>query len=204
MTGRKRRWLRRAFVSLVLFLAVCIAVFFALPRLLIAPMNAARSDVILHVAIDPHSKADDYVAHLYRQGMAGKIVCISSQVSWEVYPADYVREHVISLGAPAENVTTLHLPLVPCAGVAVPMIAEFVKARGWKSALLICQPEDSRYAGWMAGRIFEQAGIDLSVSYAPEDKEELMQAWWRTHWKVQRFVGKAMNIALDLFYSECR
>src|SRR5262249_59080623 len=114
--------------------AGCGALFFALPKLLIAPMNAVKSDVILHGSIDMHSTADEYVVDLYRQGMARKIVCLSSQGSWELYPGDYAREHLISLGVPAEDVLSLRLPTVPCGAVNIPMIAEFVKAPGWRSA----------------------------------------------------------------------
>jgi hypothetical protein len=182
----------------------CIALFFTLPKLLIAPVKVMPSDVILHTAIDPHSKADDYVMSLYRQGIGSKIVCISSQITWEVYPADYAREHLISLGARAEDVMSLHMPLAPCSALNVPIIVEFVKSRGWKRVLLIGPPEDSRYAARLAGKFFEREGIALAVSYAPEDGEEVTRAWWRTHWKVQRFTSEVMNIALDVFYSECR
>lgn len=204
-TGKSQRWwIRRAFVSLALFFAAGVVLFFALPGVLIAPAKTAQADVILHDAIDPHSSADDYVMSLYRQGIAAKIVCLSSQISWEEYPADYARQHLISLGARAEDVVSLHLPLAPCNALKIPTIVEFVKSQGWKRVLLIGRPEDSRYTAWLAGRFFEPEGIALTVSYAPEDKVELTRAWWRTHWKVQRLTGEAMNISLDVFYSECR
>lgn len=204
MIEEKKRWLRRVLIALGLSLAACVAVFFALPHLLIAPMETLKSDVILHGSISSHSKADEYIAGLYRQGVARKIVCVSAQVSRELYPADYAREHLISLGVPAEDVISMRLPIVPCAAVNLPTIVEFVKARGWKSALFITQPEDSRYAARLMRKYFGREGVALSVSYAPEDEEELTRNWWRTHWKVQRFVGDAMNVTLDLFYSECR
>ncbi|HKQ79213.1 MAG TPA: hypothetical protein VJ810_36295 [Blastocatellia bacterium] len=203
-TIRRRRWTRRALMTLGLSLAVCVALFFALPTLLIAPANATKSDVILHGAISPHSKADEYVADLYRMGIARKIVCVSSQVSWELYPGDYAREHLISLGVPSEDVISMRQPTVPCGAVNRPRVVEFVKANGWRSALIITHPEDSRYADRLNRRFFEREGIAVSVSYAPKDREELTQDWWRTHWKTQRMVGEVMSVTLDLFYSECR
>ncbi len=204
MTETKKKWLRRAFISFALFWAICVALFFALPQLLIAPMKTAQADVILHAAMDLHSKSDDYVVDLYRRGVAGKIICVSSQISWEVYPADFARERLISLGVPAQDVVSLHLPLAPCDAMKLPLIVDFVKSRGWKSVLWIGRPESSRYAGWLGRRFFEKEGLDVTASYAPGDRDELTQSWWRTHWKVQRFVGTAMNISLDLLYSECR
>jgi len=191
-------------ISLGLSLAVCVALFFALPKLLIAPANATKSDVILHSSISPHSAADEYVADLYRQGVARKIVCVSTQVSWELYPGDFAREHLISLGVPAEDVISMRLPTVPCPAVNLPRIVELVKANGWRSALWVTQPEDSRYAGRLTRRFFEREGVALAVSYAPKDREEVTQNWWTTHWKTQRMVGEVMSDTLDLFYSECR
>jgi hypothetical protein len=198
------KWLRRAVVSLALFLTACSLLLLALPKLMIAPMKTARAEVILHSAIAARSKADDYVMNLYRQGTVGKIVCLSSQVSWEIYPADYAREHLIALGAPAEDVMSLRLPITPCGALKLPVIADFVKSQGWKSVLWITNPEESRYLARRAAPLFEREGIALVVSYAPEDKEELTRGWLRTHWKAQRFAGDALNIALDFFYAECR
>jgi hypothetical protein len=203
----KRRWLRRALISSLVLLTACAALFFSAPKLLIAPAHTAhlaKSDVILHSAIGAHSKADEYVASLYHQGVARKIVCVSSQVSWETYPGDYVREHLISLGVRAEDVFSLRLPIAPCGAMNLPTIVGFVKERGWKSALLITHPENSRYAARMVHKYFGREGIATAVSYAPADRDALTDGWWRAHWKTQRFVGQAMSITFDLFYSECR
>jgi len=208
MMNPKKRWGKRwallALISLGLLAVGCAALFFALPALLIAPASAEKSDVILYGAISKHSAADKYVIDLYRRGVARKIVCVSSQVSWELYPGDYVRESLVSQGVNAEDVVSLRLPLVSCDGAQAPRIVEFVKAHGWKSVLYVTHPEDSRYTENLARRFFEREGVALSVSYSPEDREELTRNWWRTHWKTQRMVLEALNIALDRFYSECR
>src|SRR5215475_5849078 len=207
MNPKKRwgkRWARRALISLGLLAVGCATLFFALPALLIAPAIVANSDVIIYGAISKHSAADKYVIDLYRRGVARKIVCVSSQVSWELYPSDYARESLVSQGVHAEDVISLRLPLAPCGGAQAPRIVEFVKDHGWKSALYVTHPEDSRYTDNLARRFFEREGIALAVSYSPEDREDLTRNWWRTHWKTQRMVGEAMIIALDRFYSECR
>jgi hypothetical protein len=200
---KKRRWARRVLISLVLMAAGAVSLFFSLPSLLIAPASEAKSDIILYCAIS--SRPDDkYVIDLYRRGLGRKIVCVGSQVSRELYPSDYMRESLISQGAPAEDVISLRLPITPCGGVALTKIADFVKANGWKSALYVTYPEDSRYSGALARRHFEREGVSLCVGYSPEDRNELTQGWWRMHWKTQRIVGETMSIALDQFYSECR
>jgi hypothetical protein len=204
MMKLRRRWAYRVLISLALLAAGWAALFFALPALLIAPASVAISDVILYGAISKHSAADKYVIDLYRRGVARKIVCADSQISWELYPSDYVRESLISQGVHAEDVISLRLPLAPCGGAQAPRIVKFVKDHGWKSALYVTLPEDSRYTDYLARRFFEREGIALAVSYSPEDREELTRSWWRTHWKAQRIFGEAMIVALDRFYSECR
>jgi hypothetical protein len=204
MMKQRRRWARRVLISLGALAAGCVAFFFTLPALLIAPAGEAKSDVILCGAISKHSTADKYVIDLYRRGVARKVVCQSSQVSPGLYPGDYMRESLISQGVPAEDVISLRLPIAPCGGVDLTKIVEFVKANGWKSALYVTHPEDSRYLGALARGFFEREGVTLAVGYSPEDRNELTRDWWRTHWKAQRMFGEAMIIALDRFYSECR
>lgn len=200
----KRKWARRAVLALFLPSVAAAALFFALPKLMIAPLIAPQSDVILHISVDTHSKADEYIAGLYQRGIARKIVCLSSQVSWDVFPGDYARKHLISLGVPAEDVFSLRLPVTPCGGVNRPTLVNAMKSHGWKSALFLTHPEDSRYAEHLIRNYFERDGVTVAVSYAPEDKEALTKDWWRTHWKVQRFIGEILNATLDQFYAECR
>jgi hypothetical protein len=204
VTDSRKRLARRVLISLGLLAVVCVALFFALPTLLIAPASVAKSDVILHSAMFKQSAADKYVIDLYRKGVARKIVCVGSQISRDLYPSDYVRESLISQGVPSDDVISLRLPLAPCGGANLPKIVEFVKANGWRSALYVTIPEDSRYYDKLARRFFEREGVALTVSYSPEEKEELTRNWWRTHWKTQRMVDEAMIITLDRFYSECR
>lgn len=201
---KSRRWPRRLLIAVCLALAVVVTLIIALPKLLIAPMNEPGSDVILHGSISPQSAADEFVVDLYRRRVARKIVCISSQVSWDIYPGDYARARLISMGVPDEDVISLRLPIAPCGAVNLPRIAEFVKANGWRSALWITHPEDSRYTARLTRKYFEREGITCAVSYAPKDREELTRNWLSAHWKTQRMVGEVMNMTLDLFYAECR
>jgi uncharacterized SAM-binding protein YcdF (DUF218 family) len=204
MMKQRRKWALRVLLSLGLLVIGCVAFFFTLPAMLIAPASEAKSDVILHGAISKHSTADKYVIDLYRRGVARKIVCASSQISWELYPGDYARDSLISQGLPAEDVISLRLPIAPCGRMNLTKIVEFVKANGWKSVLYVTNPEDSRYLNNMARRSLEIDGVTITVSYSPEDRNELTQDWWRAHWKTQRIFGEAMVVILDRFYSECR
>ncbi|MBK8316637.1 MAG: hypothetical protein IPL01_22535 [Acidobacteria bacterium] len=194
----------RLFRILFFLFAIGIVGFFSLPYLMVAPAEGGRADVILHGAIDPHLKTDEYVARLFREGRAGDVLCFSTQVSWEAYPADYVARHLVELGVPADRVHVLHLPIEPCGAYNAPRVVDYLRSKGWKSAILITSPDSSRMAGWSTRKRFAKSGIPLIVSYAPEDREELFRGWWRTHWKIQDIVDQLMVFTLDQVYAECR
>ncbi len=194
---------RKRFVVPTLIIVLPLIMFFSLP-LMLASSEVTRSDCIIHSAIDSRLSGDAYVAQLYSQGIASKIVCISTQASWDVYPADFAREHLIEMGIRAEDVTALRLPMVECGAQNRPLVVEHLRKNGWKSALLIVDPSITRVSRWMITRDFRKAGIDVSISFAPQDREQMLTRWWRTHWKAQRVVLGIMNSTLDFLYPSCR
>jgi hypothetical protein len=197
-----KKWIRYSFVPVLLATGIML-LFFSMPLLFIAPSVTEPSDVILHLAINPHSDSDVYIADLYREKFSQKILCVSSQISWETYPADYARQHLISLGVPAEDVQALRLPITDCPAVSMNQIVSYVANKGWTSVLLVSNPESSRYGGWLARRAFEKQKIRAAVTYSPADRRELTSDWWRTHWKVQRLTDQVMNLLLDMVYPDC-
>lgn len=203
---------RRVHRKLQLLLALGVTIlgvgglgFLSLPWLLIAslPTDVAQlpvADVVIHWAATPRSQADEWVVHLYQQGRAKQIVCVSAPVSWDAYAADFARQHLLTLGVPAEKVLTLHLEQEPCIAPNIKRVAAYVKAQGWQSALVVMPPiaPTSRLE-----KYFQQEGLKLALSSAPQDRVELARDWWRTHWKIQMLVEAAVTIALDTPYAEC-
>ena len=142
MKLRVNRKLQLLLALSVTILGLGVLSFFSLPWLLLAslPTDAAQlpaADVIIHWASMPHSQADDWVAHLYQQGKAKQIVCVSTPVSWDVYAADFARQHLLTLGVPAEKVLTLRLEQEACVAPNIKRVAAYVKAQGWQSALVV-------------------------------------------------------------------
>ncbi|QQS47681.1 MAG: hypothetical protein IPM66_03215 [Acidobacteriota bacterium] len=195
-----RRWL--------IVPAVCIALavicFLNLPFLLISKADPGPADGILYLSVDPYSKSDDFVADLYRRKAAPRIVIASSQISHQLYQADFTREHFIQMGIPAEAVSAFHLPINDCLGESADVLVEELQRRGWKSALVVVNPGGSRYAGWILRRHFEPAGIEALVTYSPRTYGELTDGWWRTHWKAQVMVESLIGPMLDVWYESCR
>lgn len=189
---------------LTAWLAVLVGAFMALPVILIAPAETVSADVIVHQYMDAGSDADAYVAQLYHQSVARKIVCVSSQVGCDVYPADYVARHLVTLGVREEDVITLRLSGVACWAESLPEIIEYLRDQRWSRVLLVMDPIGSRFDGWVARRYFERAGLQLAITYSPGDRQASVQGWWRTHAKAQRMIGNAVRVALDLVYPQCR
>lgn len=185
---------------LVLFLGG----FMALPVILIAPAETMPADVIVHQAMDADSDADAYVVELYRQAVAGKIVCVSSQVGCDVYPADYVARHLVALGVRQEDVLILRLSAADCWAEHLPDMIEYIRSQGWSRVLLVVNPLSSRFDGWVARRYFGRAGLQLATTYSPRDRQACVQNWWRTHAKAQRMISNAVRVVLDLLYAQCR
>ncbi len=197
---RLRRWLVVCAVGVLLLLLG----FFSLPWWLIAPAETVPAEVVLHLAMSDGSKADEYVAELYRQGSVRQVVCMSTAIAWQVYPADYARQHLIALGVPAENVLTFYIPFMDCRAEALAAIADFVKQGGWRSALMVVDPSVSGRNKHLGQPLFAREQIKFAVTYAPRDRERLLDHWWREHWKTQRLVGEALDAIVDLFYAKCR
>jgi hypothetical protein len=194
----------RLLLGLALSVAIGAALFFNLPRLLIAPSVEAPSDAILHFDNDPRGYSDAFVADLYARGVARKIVCLSGPLSWEEYPADYMRRHLITLGVSESDVAAFRLPIVECGGEAVPLIVDYARAQGFQSVLAVVHPSRSRLGWGRAERDFAAAGIRLAVTYSPHDRDRLVDGWWHTHWKAQRITSALIDATLDQFYAQCR
>jgi uncharacterized SAM-binding protein YcdF (DUF218 family) len=199
----RRRW--KWAIALFVIFAIAATVFAFLPKLLLAPANAIPADVILHSATSSHrSEADDYVAQLYQQKLAKKIVCISRAESCGVYAADDSRRRLLERGIPAEDVLTLYLPRTECVAPSFPHMVEMAKANGWQRAMLIVAPLRSRVTGNIAMKYFQQAGMQLSVAYAPQAAQEITTRWWRDHQTAQNTIEALISTVIDPIYPECR
>ncbi len=206
MTFPVNRGLRILLVFSATILGFSTIGFFSLPWLLISwlPTEAAQlptTDVIIHWASMPRSQSDDWVVQLYQQGKAKQIVCVSVPISWDVYAADFTRQHLIALGVPADNISTLRLEQEACAAPNIRRVAAYVKSQGWQSALVVTGPIT---ASSRLEKYFQQEGIKLSLTYTQKDYDELTRGWWKTHWKMQVMIEAVVVGLLDSAYAECR
>lgn len=204
MSGRWWKWAWRLGVTLALLVILGVLGFFSLPWLVIGPSETAKADVMLYLGIDERFDTDTYVAELYRQGVVRDIVCLSGQVAWQVYPADYARAHLIELGVPAEHLFTMYLPQAECRAQVMPLVARFVKEHGWQSALMVIDPSVSRANRRVGVPAFSREQLTLAINYSPRDYQLLTTRWWQEHWKIQRLASEALEVSFDLLYANCR
>jgi hypothetical protein len=194
---------RLGLLLLALALGIGVAAYFGLPWLLVGEANPMRADVIIHLAIGERANADDYAAELYRQGVARKIVCASTQVSCKVFGAEYARRRLISLGVPAEDVQVLPMPETACRAQLVAPIYNLMKEHGWQSMLWVVPPAGSRVTRRVVQPKFKSLGIAMDLTYPAHRREEFLDDWWRQHWKMQAMIMEVLNVTVDGFYPEC-
>ncbi len=200
-----RIWWWRAFVAMLMGLCLLTAgTVFLLPSALIAKSRVVPSDVIVDLAANPHSASDTYVAQLYRTGIAPRILLVSSPIAPDVYPAEYVRTHLVELGVPASAIAELRLPLADCAAQNLPALVRHIKEKGWHRALLVVNPLDSRLGQSVMERYFGKGSVQFTMTYPQEDREKFAAGWWKTHWKAQAIIMVLFGYALDQLFPECR
>ncbi len=199
--GRRWKWA----IALLVILALAGTIFAYLPFLLVAPAQTRSADVILHFATaSRHTYADEYVVRLYQQKLAKKIVCISRNESCGVYAADDARRHLLEMGIPAEDILTLYLPREECVAPTLPRMIEMVKAHGWQQSLMVLTPTRSRSTGRIAKKYFQQAGLQLTVTYSPQAYQDITTRWWANHQTAQTTTEAIISTLLDPLYPECR
>ena len=204
LSPRFRVWLRRGLIALACLLLLAIFGFFALPWLTVGQADVVqRVDAIYLTAHDPRLQTDEFAVSLYRQGVAKKIVCMGNAITCDIFPSDFARQHLIELGVPAEDVLLFHTPDTDCRAQLAPPTIAFAQINSFRSVLWIGDPAGSRMSRRVFRAKFKAAGIDLFSTYPAAAKAELLEGWWRSHWKMQRMTREPLESGLDLFYSEC-
>ena len=163
-----------------------------------------RVDALLHLSVGTKSKADDYVLQLFLDGSAERIVCLSSQISHDLFPSDYAQINLINRGIPADRIDSLHLPIFECPVEVVDYLAQYCHQRQWRTVLVVTNPEGNRRGRRLMRDEFLKQGIELYFAHSPADEHELRTDWWRTHWKIQRLIGAASDLLLDIYFGDCR
>jgi hypothetical protein len=184
----------------MLVMAVATLPYFMIP----GSETLQRVDGLLHLSVGTRSKADDYVLQLFQQGYSEQIVCLSSQISHDLFPSDYTRINLINRGIPPERISSIHLPIYECPVEVVDFLARYCLDRQWDSVLVVTSPEGNSRGRRLMREDFKKRGISLYFSHAPEDELELRREWWRTHWKIQRLIGAVSDLLLDIYFGDCR
>lgn len=201
--ARIRLWLRGLVIAASLLVVLAVLGFVSLPWFVVGEAEAPPVDAILLMTFDPRLKVDEYAVSLYQQGRAKKIICLSNTTTCETFASDYERQRLIELGVPAADAMMLHTPDTDCRAQLFQPMLKFVQANGWQRILCVTDPVGSRMMRRVHQPKFKAAGIEMFVSYPPAARAELLDGWWRSHWKMQRMTREPLESGLDLFYAEC-
>ena len=198
----KKLFGRLAVIASVLVLLLGLG-FLLLPRLAVDEAENAQADALYLMVFDPRLRTDEYAVQLYRQGLVKKLVCVSNAMTCDVFPADYARQHLIALGVPESDVLMLHTPDTDCRAQLFPPMLKFTQEQGWRRIVWLVDPAGSRMTRRVHQPRYRAQGIEMWVTYPPDARTELLDGWWREHWKVQRLTRDALETTLDWFYVEC-
>lgn len=200
---RSKKWLYQLGIVLGIIALLVLLFFFSLPGLLIQSSDTKPAEAILYFSVRNGYETDAYVADLYRQGYSKQIVCLSEQLTWQVYPADIARERLITLGLPATNISVLHLPHADCGADVLPTLLNFIHEQKWKSVLLVISPPTSRATQRAFAPQFVKEKIEMAITYAPSELASFQRQWWLAHKPTQMLVQQGIETVLDLLYPHC-
>lgn len=181
-----------------------LTLFLSLPRILIGAAEETKVDVILELELRSERPNDDYVAELYRRGIAKNIMCLSEQLTCGVFGADLSRQALIDSGVPAGQVYSIHLPVTDCPAQAAPMIIQQIQSHGWRSALIVTHPVASKMIRRTYDESFKSGMVSLFVGYSRDDAAPFSGMWWKSHKPTQQLVRESMESILDQLYPACR
>ena len=205
MTIKPVRYQKVCFIAALLLLIIVLtglrellAIILPRPELIVSAF-----DVTLHTANAAHSGAGKYVIRLYNSGYFTKVVCVSTQIAWNMYPADFARDELVRLGLPKRDVSTLYLPMSECDTDQIMFVADYIANHHWSRVLVIGDPEGSPLAKIKIRKAFEEKGVSVHFTCSPDDYTDLKHDWWRVHWKIQRIVAALIETGSDLVYETC-
>ncbi len=135
----------------------------------------APADLIVSLGGDALCLRERRAAELYQQGFAGQIIVSGYSYGPDLDTSVGSQAYVRSLGIPASNVRAM--PDGRNTRIEVEHITALMRARGWRSAIIVTSPFHSRRALFT----FERAAPDLQFSSAPvppQAPEWQPDRWW--------------------------
>ena len=149
-----------------------------LASLLIRQDALQSADIVVALGGGTPCLRQDYAAEIYRQGLARKLLISGLPVVWGAGAEKTVRQHFINLGIPDTD-----LVFADDTGntlVEAETIAQLMRAKGWKSALVVTDQFHTRRATYSC----ERAAPDLTFYAAP--LPDRISLWKHTRWWTRR------------------
>jgi len=167
----------------------------ALANHLIVRDRLAPADVILVLAGDNNGERAAAGIQLFKQGYAPRLLMSGGPLAWHLTAAGWMREQAVAAGVPAAAVLlqAKSHSTIEDARFSLPI----VRARGFRSVILVTSPYHTRRAAAVFKKLFRSAGIRVMV-YPAEPSDFNPHDWWRRHEDTQYVVWEYVSRALYL------
>ena len=149
--------------------------------------------MILVLAGDNNGERVAEAVNLYKQGYAKNILMSGGPFAWKLTYAWWMKKQALESGIPAKAI------LMQDRSFSTKDDARFslpiVKARGFKSVLLVTSPFHTRRAARSFKKLFGPAGISVRV-YPVQKSSYNPKRWWTRHEDTEFVVREYISMLL--------
>ncbi|HZS09073.1 MAG TPA: YdcF family protein [Blastocatellia bacterium] len=174
LSVRARKLLLPA-VVLVLLYFITPLILTSAATCLIRRDSVQSADVVVALGGDSRCLREREAAEIYRRGMARKVVVSGIPYAWGFDTGEAARQYLISLGVPEADVFVLRRAWNT--RVEADLLAQLMRERGLKSAIVVTDPFHSR----RALHTIERAASDLTFYSSPVPPGPTVwrpERWW--------------------------
>lgn len=113
---------------------------------------------------------------LYKKGYAYKIIMIGTEIQWNTYEQEIMKDHAVDLGVPESDVEAVNQGQSTYAQAK--KMVEVMKNKGYKSAIVVTSDYHTRRTEYIFDKIFLPASVNVIVSPSPSGRFDA-EEWWK-------------------------
>ncbi len=167
--------MRRFFLGFILGAASIVAVLVGIGHFLDVADPLTKADAIVAISGDTGFRAVTAIG-LWKQGYAPVLIFSGGSVDPDsVASAELMKRRAVAAGVPATAISVEGASATT--GENAARVAELMRARGLRSAILVTSPYHQRRAAILFAREFDREGLQLR-NHPADDPEWDPNLWW--------------------------
>ena len=177
----KRRLVSGSLFLFIIFLVIYFSYPFVLNRLaerLVTRAKLSPADVILVLAGDTDGERVTAGVNLYKKGYAKYLLMSGGELAWRLTSAEWMKKQAMAEGVAGRAILLQDKSRSTIDDATFPL--PIVKARGFKSVIIVTSPYHTSRAARVFKKIFGPAGVNVMV-YPAEEKDFNPNRWWSRH-----------------------